>query len=178
MAQLTSSESDEWNTEAESVGAFFGMLAAPNLGEYGGGDGLKLSCPLLVMKLPSSNIPKHILTQLPEHINQCIVRNNKIPKEQRVARLPEALIDADEFMNDWSKTCHFELQSHVPLASSNRYNLMYQGWLFKDIPKDPNRLGCSLWPLVGIYESLGCQAFSEQIRLHQNDEVLHYAGYD
>merc|ERR1712228_214852 len=104
--------------------------------------------------------------------------NNKIPKDKRVARLPEALIDADEFINNWSKTCHFELQSHVPMASSNRYNLMYQGWLFKDIPNDPNRLGCSLYPLVGIYDTFGCKVFNEQNRLHQNDELLHYAGYN
>ena len=40
MAQVA----DEWNTQAESIQQFFGLLAAPNLGEYGGGDGLKLGC--------------------------------------------------------------------------------------------------------------------------------------
>eukprot|EP01084_Bolivina_argentea_P101449 181879_1 len=175
MAEVSASE--EWKTEAEAVWQF-GLLAAPNLGEYGGGDGLKLSCPIIVMKLPSSRIPKHILNKLPEQINDCITKNNKIAKDKRVARLPEQHINANEFINEWSKTCHFLLQSHVPLASSNRYNIMYQGWLFKDIPNDPQRLGCSLFPLIGIYDTFGCIQFNEQNKLNKNDEILHYAGYN
>ena len=34
---------NDWDTRADSVEQF-GLLAAPNLGEYGGGDGLKLGC--------------------------------------------------------------------------------------------------------------------------------------
>ena len=76
MAQPLASDNNDndksvWKTEADSVWQF-GLLAAPNLGEYGGGAGLKLSCPLLVMKLPSSRIPKDILNKLPNQINSCI----------------------------------------------------------------------------------------------------------
>ena len=183
MAQPLASDNDkqkqEWKTEADSVWQF-GLLAAPNLGEYGGGDGLKLSCPLLVMKLASSRIPTKLMTQLPSHINSCITINNKIPKDKRVARLPEKLISSEEFLDNktWTKTCHFELQSHVPLASSNRYNIMYQGWLFKEIPNDPNRLGCSLFPLVGVYNAKGLIEYNDTIKMHNNDEILHYAGYN
>eukprot|EP01084_Bolivina_argentea_P247692 414373_1 len=98
MAQLLAAE--EWNTVADSVWQF-GLLAAPNLGEYGGGDGLKLACPILVMKLPSTRIPKRILTALPDPINACITKNNNIPKDKRVARLPEQHINANDVINKW-----------------------------------------------------------------------------
>ena len=78
----------------------------------------------------------------------------------------------------WTKTCHFELQSHVPLASTNRYNIMYQGWLFKDIPNDPNRLGSSLFPLCGVYTPYGLMHYNDDIRMDNNDDILHYAGYN
>ena len=131
-----------------------------------------------MMKLPNTRIPNHILNQLPQHINDCIAINKQIPKNKRVARLPEQPIESADIIQNWSKTCHFELQSHVVMASSNRYNLMYQAWLFKDIIKDPQRQGCSLFPLVGIYDAVGCVPFANELKLDQNDDVLHYAGFN
>ena len=142
---------NKWDTEVPSVWQFQ-LLAAVNLGEYAGGADLKLGCPILVMKCNKKSIPKEIISKLPKLINNQIDINSKIPYDQRVARLPNKPLNEDEIINNWEYSCHFHIGTDVPLANGRTFNLMYQGWLFKDIPNDPNRRGCSLYPLIGIFK--------------------------
>ena len=97
-------------------------------------------------------------------------------ESERVAHFPplkEIRRDIYNNFKNWQWDCNFEINSDVPLVSENKrvFNIMYQAWLFKDIPNDPKRQGASKYPMIGVFNHKGITKYPT------NEQYLQYAGF-
>jgi hypothetical protein len=128
----------------------------PIVGSYGGGDAMMTARQILNLSLGTKKvIPDSILRiNLNEMVMRCLIEQEKIPAEKRVAHLPPSDSMKNRPLTKFSLSCHFQISSQV--YGEFCYNFMLQGLLFSSIPKQqPKRLGAVSYPLIGVFEADG-----------------------
>ena len=151
--------SEPWNREPETVkfGPYTELPAAPGICVYGGGAAFEQGVPIISMKLPNDRIPTQLYPKIAKQINASIEEYLSTPVDSRTIRLPNKPYDnlSETISNDdeWIKSCHLFIG--FGFFESNIVNLMHQSWLYKDVTKDPSRIGAQSYPLMAIYDTYG-----------------------
>lgn len=105
------------------------------VGSYGGGDAMQMARQLWLQQRSADLIPAALKQTIQACIVEALHKHAQIPKSKRIAHLPEIAPD----LKNLKWTFHVQMSSHVYGESS--FNMMYQGLLYADICKDPERKG-------------------------------------
>jgi hypothetical protein len=86
-------------------------------------------------------------------INAQWAHYSNIDPNNAIVRLPKALPDS---LDKFSFSIDFVASGFIPTRQT--YNAMFQGWLFEEhLQNNPEALGASKWPLIGIYSGHGVE---------------------
>ena len=131
-----------WNEECEK-------LKNLSLCQYGGGEDFKLASMMKEHVITHDFMESLLLRELvTTHSNEFIDAYAKIPIDQQVANIPRLKLKENDIQ--WKYT--ILLSSSIPNAF--HYNVLTHGRVFSnEFNDEPNRLGASSWPLIGLYDT-------------------------
>ena len=147
---------------------------------YDGGYGMCQTRQLLNATLPSSHAPETLKKKVLAHTADALYKHLSLRDADRVAVLPAPALGSRKCSPKaicaclkqltWNWTVGLQVSSYAYGAPDNKLNVMAHGVLHKELVQStaggraPTRLGCSKWPLIGMYDAQGFVPWSVHMR--------------
>jgi len=126
---------------------------------YGGGDENKVGQLIYKKYIYTPHRNTDIMTDFKKKIYKLAKKTwrsySKIALNDRVVSVPNEFPLMDDI--EWDVV--FVVSAGI--KDVEHYNMMFQGWLFNKEVQEPNRLGVSSWPFIGVFDPVNIFIKSE-----------------